>query len=72
MMKSQDLTKAKDPTLRGSEQALKRAATLARRTAIQTGTALVIMEAGRLVHISAEDLRKQDPVDPSPQASHQS
>ena len=60
MMKSSDLSQATDPVLRGSMDALKRAAALARQTAIQTGTALVIMEAGHLIRLSADELRQQD------------
>ena len=61
MMQSKDLSQATDPALRGSMDALKRAAALARQTAIQTGTALIVMEGGRLIRIPAEDLRPQDP-----------
>ncbi len=65
-MKSTDLSQAEDPVLRGSIAALRRAAALARQTAIQTGTALVVMEGGRLIRISPEELRQQDP-----KATHQ-
>lgn len=58
-MKSSDLSQAKDPVLRGSIAALKRAAALARQTAIQTETALVVMEGGRLIRIPADELRRQ-------------
>lgn len=61
MMKSNDLSQATDPVLRGSMAALKRAAALARQTAIQTGTALVVMEGGRLIRIPPEELRPQGP-----------
>lgn len=59
-MKPSDLSQAKDSVLRGSMAALKRAAALARQTAIQTNTALVVMEGGRLIRISSNELRQQD------------
>ncbi len=66
MMKSTDLSEARDPVLRGSIAALRRAAVLARQTAIRTETALVIMEGGRLVRIPAAELRRQSPPQVSP------
>ncbi|GAB6047534.1 hypothetical protein JCM19379_13580 [Methyloparacoccus murrellii] len=57
-MKSQDLSQAKDPDLRASLAAIQRAAQLARRTAIQTETGIVIVRDGKIVHISAEELRR--------------
>ena len=39
--------------------ALQRAALLARQTAIQTGTNLVIVKDAQLLRISAEELRKE-------------
>jgi hypothetical protein len=39
--------------------ALQRASLQARKTAIQTGTHLVIVKDGQLLRISAEELRKQ-------------
>jgi len=56
-MKQQDLSKAKNSDLRASLAAMQRAAELARRTAVQTGTAIVVVQNGRLVRISAEELR---------------
>ena len=41
-------------------QALRRAAELARKTAIQTGTHLVIVENGELRRISAQELIDQE------------
>jgi hypothetical protein len=58
-MTQQDLSKAKNADLRGSLAALQRAAAEARRIAIQTNTGIVIMRDGQLVHLSAEDLRRQ-------------
>lgn len=57
-MKTQDLSQAKDPDLRASLAAIQRAAQLARRTAIQTETGIVIVRDGKIVHISAEELRR--------------
>jgi hypothetical protein len=58
-MTQQDLSKAKNADVRGSLAALQRAADEARRIAIQTNTGIVIMQDGKLVHLSADDLRKQ-------------
>lgn len=58
-MKTNDITKAKDPTLRGSLNALLRSAAAARKVAIQTDTHLVIVKDGQLLRISAEELRQQ-------------
>lgn len=57
-MSTQDITQAKDPDLRASLVALQRAAALARTTAIQTNTHLVIVQNGKLVRIPAEVLRQ--------------
>lgn len=53
----EDLSNAKNPDLRASLVAIQRAAALARKTAIQTDTSLVIVRNGRLEHISAQELR---------------
>ena len=58
-MKAKDISTAKDPDLRASMAALQRASLQARKTAIQTGTNLVIVKDGHLLRISAEELRKQ-------------
>lgn len=57
-MKPQDINQAKDPDLRGSVAAMHRAAALARKTAIQTDTSLVIVENGELIRIPADVLRE--------------
>ncbi len=59
-MKPQDINLAKDPDLRASLQALKRAAVLARKIAIQTDTCLVIMEDQKIVRLSAQELRLRE------------
>lgn len=58
-MKTKDISEAKDPDVRASMAALQRASLLARKTAIQTGTHLVIMKDGQLLRISAEELSQQ-------------
>ena len=58
-MKAKDISEAKDPDVRSSMAALQRAALLARQTAIQTGTNLVIVKDAQLLRISAEELRKE-------------
>lgn len=58
-MNTKDITEAKDPDLRASGAALLRAAELARKTAIQTGTDIVIVKQGQLIHVSAQSLREQ-------------
>ena len=56
-MRSFDLSEAKDPVLRGSMAAMKRAAALAREIAIQTDTGIVVVRDGKVVRISAAELR---------------
>ena len=65
-MQPNDLSLATDPALRGSMEALKRAAALARQTAIQTGTALIVMEGGRLIRIPPGRPSIPGPVDRRP------
>ena len=57
-MKTNDITKAKNPALRGSLNALRRSAAAARKVAIQTDTHLVIVMEGQLLRLSAEELRR--------------
>ncbi len=56
-MDKKDISNAKDPDLRASMNALRRASGLAIQTAIQTNTAIVIMEDGKVVRISGEELK---------------
>ena len=58
-MKTKDISEAKDPDLRASMAALQRASLLARKTAIQTDTHLIIVKDGRLLRLSAEELRQR-------------
>ena len=57
-MKTNDITKAKNPALRGSLNALRRSAAAARKVAIQTDTHLVIVKEGQLLRLSAEERRR--------------
>jgi len=54
----QDISKAKNPDLRASLAAMQRAALLARNTAIQTETYIVIVEDGQLLRVPADELRE--------------
>ncbi len=57
-MTQHELAKAKDPDLRASLQAIKRAAKEARKIAVQTDTGIVIVRDNKIVHLSAEELRQ--------------
>jgi len=65
-MNADNVAKAKDPDVRAALGALRRAAQSARKTAIQTGTHLVIVKNGRLQRISAEELVQQEAANPNP------
>lgn len=60
-MKPKNLSEAKTPELRGSLDALKCAAKEARRIAIQTGTAIIVVRDGKRLRISAEELSNTRP-----------
>ena len=60
-MTMQSIQEAKDPDLRASVAAMNRAAEAARKTAIQTGTDLIVMKNGKLTRISADVLREANP-----------
>ncbi len=53
-MTQQELSKARNPDLRASLAAMLRAAELARQTAFQTGTAIIIVRGGKLLRIPAK------------------
>lgn len=59
-MTQKDLSKARNPDLRASLAALQRAARMARQIAIQTDTAIVVVQNGKVVRISADELRKSN------------
>jgi hypothetical protein len=56
-MTQKDLSKAKNPDLRASLVAMRRAAEMARRVAIQTDTEIIVVRDGKPVRISAAELR---------------
>jgi hypothetical protein len=53
-----DLANAKNPDLRASLVAMQRAAKMARQTAIQTDTGIIVVRDGKPVRISAKQLRE--------------
>jgi hypothetical protein len=55
---TQKLSKARNPDLRASLTAMRRAAEMARKTAIQTDTEIVIVKDGKPVWVTAEELRQ--------------
>ncbi len=57
-MNQPDISQAKNPDLRASFAAMHRAAELARQIAIQTNTAIILVQDGKLVRIPAEQLRQ--------------
>lgn len=59
-MTPQDLSTARNTDLPASLAALARAAQNARRIAIRTQTAIVIMENGRIVRVPAEQLAQHE------------
>ena len=58
-MSQRDLSEAKNPDLRASLAAMLRAAESARQTALQTGTAIVVVRDGKPGRITADELRKE-------------
>ena len=54
-----ELGKAKDKDLVTSVAAMKRAAAMARKAAIQTGTAIVVVRNEKIVRLTADDLREK-------------
>jgi hypothetical protein len=67
LMTMKNIAEAKDPDLRASVAAMQRAALIARYTAIQTNTDLVIMKNGQLLRVSPEELRQNMQKDCPPQ-----
>ena len=55
-MSPQDLSQARNPDLRASLEAMRRAADMARRTAIQTDPEIVRVADGKPVLVSAKEL----------------
>jgi hypothetical protein len=58
-MNPKDISQAKNPDMRGAMAAMQRAADMARQIAIQTNTAIVQVKDGKLVRVTADELRKQ-------------
>ena len=58
-MNTRDISEAKDPDLRASVAAMQRAAQLARQTAIQTGTDLIVRVDGKITRIPPQVLREE-------------
>jgi imidazolonepropionase-like amidohydrolase len=58
-MNTKDISQAKNKDLAGSLAAMKRAAVMARELAVQTNTAIVVVRDGKIVRITADELRKQ-------------
>ena len=56
-MTRRELSKARNPDLRASLAAMLRAAEMARKTAIQTDTEIVLAKDGKPLRITAEELR---------------
>ena len=56
-MKLEELSQAKDQDLIASVAAMKRAAAMARQTAIQTGTAIVVCEDKKIIWRTAAELQ---------------
>lgn len=56
-MSKTDLSRARNPDIRASLAGMKRAAALARQTAIQTNTEIVLVRDGKPVRVSAAELR---------------
>lgn len=61
-----DISNARNPDLRSSREALNRAANLARQTAIETETDLVVVKNGETIRISAAELVEQQQSTPAP------
>jgi len=57
-MTQEDLSKASNPDIRNSLAAMQRAAKEARRIAIQTNTAIIMVKDGKVVRVPAEELRE--------------
>lgn len=57
-MTPEQLSQASDKDLPASLIAMHRAARMARELAVRTNTAIVIMQDGKIVRITADELRK--------------
>jgi hypothetical protein len=59
-MTQADLSKARNPKLRGSLSAMRRAAEMVRKVAIDTNTGIVVVRDGKRVFVSAAELSGWD------------
>ena len=57
-MTADQLSKAKDQDIPASLIAMRRAAQAARELAMQTNTAIIVAQNGKLVRITADELRR--------------
>lgn len=57
-----DLSKAKDKDIPASVAAMNRAAAMARKIAVQTETGIIVVENEKIVLVTADELRKKDPM----------
>jgi len=64
MMKNKSIEQAKNPLLARAYPALVRAAEQARKLAMQTGTKIVVMRAGRIQHLSPNSSKARPTSDP--------
>lgn len=58
-MNPKPITEARNPDQRASLVAIQRAARMAREIAIQTNTAIIVHEDGKMVRITADQLRAE-------------
>lgn len=58
-MTQHELHNAKDKDLIASLEAIKRAAVLARKQAIQTDTAIVVLKDQKITRLTAEEIRQE-------------
>lgn len=58
-MTRHDLGKAKNTDLVTSVAAMKRAAVMARTVAMQTDTAIVVLQGKKIIRVTADELRKK-------------
>ena len=59
-MNPKDISSARNPDQRAPLVAMQRAAQMARQIAIQTNTAIILHQDGKMVRITANQLRAQD------------
>ena len=57
-MSQQELSQARNKDLPASLVALRRAARMAREQAVRTDTAIIVFRDGKLVRVTADELRK--------------